>query len=191
MIMQESAFAQRERALENEFFYRVDKDLLDRMRKSYADQAARRALAAASGFTDEALLDELVELKMAPETLGALSLVPLVLVAWADRTVDRKERMVVLQAAIDDGLARNGSAYRLLEFWLENEPPPELGQAWAHFIRAVLPSLTDETKCSFREEIMKQARRAAKASRPGLGAKKISTEEARVLNELESTFSRC
>jgi hypothetical protein len=189
MIMQETAFAQRERALENEFFYRVDKELLDRMRKTYADEAAKRSLAAASGFTDEALLNELVELKIAPETLGALSLVPLVLVAWADRAVDCKERMAVLQAAIEDGLARDGAAYRLLEFWLENEPPPQLAETWKHFVKAVLPVLTDDNRFAFREEIMKQARRAAKASRPGLGAKKISTEEARVLNELESVFS--
>jgi hypothetical protein len=187
--MQETAFEERRRALEDEFFYRVDKELLARLRKKFADQAAKRALAAASGFTDDVLLDELVELKMSPETLGALSLIPLVLVAWADRTVDAKERTAVLQAAIDEGIARSSPAYGLLEFWLENDPPPQLAESWRHFVRAVLPLLTSETQCAFREEIMKQARRAAKASRPGLGMKRISVEEARVLNALERTFS--
>ena len=112
-----------------------------------------------------------------------------VLVAWADRTVDSKERTAVLQASIDEGIARSSPAYRLLEFWLENEPPLQLAESWKHFVKAVLPSLTDETRCAFREEIMQQARRAAKASRPGLGMKRISIEEARVLNDLERTFS--
>jgi hypothetical protein len=188
--MQDPAFEERRRALENEFFYRVDQDLLARLRKKFADQAARRALAAASGVTDDVLLDELVQLGIAPPTLGAVSLIPLVLVAWADRGVDAKERRAVLNAAVENGVAPDGAAYRLLEFWLENEPPPQLAEVWRHFVKVVLPSLTEETSSVFRDEIMKQARKAAKASRPGLGTKKISAEETRVLNDLESAFSR-
>jgi hypothetical protein len=189
--MQENAFEERRKALEDEFFHRVDQELLAKLRKKFADQAARRALAAASGFSDETLLDELLQLKIAPDTLGAVSLIPLVLVAWSDRGVDLRERRAVLQAAVEEGVDPDGPAYHLLEFWLENEPSPQLDETWRHFVKVVLPSLTAETKIAFREEIMKQARKAAKASRPGLGAKKISAEEARALNDLERTFSLC
>jgi hypothetical protein len=186
--MYENAFAERRRALEHEFFYRVDSELLARLRKQLADAAAKRALAAASGLCDEKLLDELVQVKISPETLGALSLIPVVLVAWADRHVDEKERLAVLQAASEEGVTQGSPAYRLLEFWLENEPSPQLAQTWKHFVEAVLPKLTEEIRIGFRSEIMKQARRAAKASRPGLGMKKISPQEEEVLRELESAF---
>jgi hypothetical protein len=183
--MDKNIFVERERALEDEFFYRVDKQLLSKLRRQLADEAAKSALASASGFTDDALLNELVQLRIAPETLGSLSLVPLILVAWSDRRVDRNERLAVLTTAVAGGIGVNSPAYGLLEFWLENEPTPQLAETWKHFVKAILGALSAEARALLKKEILDQARKAAQASREGFTSRRVSTQEHHVLQELE------
>ena len=48
---------------------------------------SREALAAATGFTDEALLNELIDSGITATTLVALAMVPLVMVAWSDADI--------------------------------------------------------------------------------------------------------
>lgn len=187
--MNKNIFVERERALEDEFFFRVDKELLSQLRRKLADEAAKKALMSASGFTDDALLDELVQLRIAPETLGTLSLVPLILVAWSDHHVDHKERLAVLTTAVAGGIGMNSPAYGLLEFWLENEPTPQLAETWKHFVQVVMSALSEEARAMLRQEILAQARKAAKASSAGLTSCKISAQERRMLKELELALS--
>ena len=52
---------------------------------------------------DDAVLEKLANFGMDASTLAALSLAPLVLVAWADGEVDAKERDAVLAAAAEVG----------------------------------------------------------------------------------------
>jgi hypothetical protein len=61
---------------------------------------------AASGITDDALLDKLVALNLHGETLAALSLDPLVMVAWADGHIDKGERIALLSAASGGGCTK-------------------------------------------------------------------------------------
>jgi hypothetical protein len=187
--MDRNVFVERERALEDEFFFRVDKELLGKLRRRLSDEAAKKALASASGFTDETLLDELVQLRISPETLGSLSLVPLIMVAWSDHRVDRKERLAVLTTAVAGGIGLNTPAYGLLEFWLENEPTPQLAETWKHFAKAVMSALSAEARALFRKEILNQARKAGQASGPGLTSHRVSGSEHRVLKELEAALS--
>lgn len=49
-------------------------------------------------------LQELRRLRMAPETVRALFLLPVVEVAWADGAVQRGERQSILTAAAERGL---------------------------------------------------------------------------------------
>jgi hypothetical protein len=187
--MDRNVFVERERALEDEFFYRVDKTLLSKLRKQLSDEAAKKALAASSGITDETLLDELVQLRIAPETLSSLSLVPLILVAWSDHRVDRAERLAVLTTAVAGGIGMSSPAYGLLSFWLENEPTPQLSETWKHFMKVVMAALSADARALFKKEILSQARKAAKASRPGIASPRVSTSEHHVLKELELALS--
>ena len=91
--------AVRERALENQFFYRVAQKLLQQWQEHMRAEKDCRQLATETGIKNEAVIAELVELRIAAETLLALSLVPLVQVAWADRIVEATERAAVLKAA--------------------------------------------------------------------------------------------
>ena len=66
--------------------------------------ARRTSCARRPGMTDDAVLDKLVALGLRGNTIAALSLVPLIQVAWADGTIQDNERTAILQGAHGKGL---------------------------------------------------------------------------------------
>ena len=75
---------ERGRSLEEEFFRREDARLKERLRGAAQRESAREALVRASGIKNPTVIDRLIALDVHPETVTALSLVPLVEVAWAE-----------------------------------------------------------------------------------------------------------
>ncbi len=82
----------RRRGAEEAFFARQNEQLRVGLRKSDQVAANSAELAAASGLRNSLVLDSLTELNVGPEGAAALSLTPLVAVAWADGDVSPKER---------------------------------------------------------------------------------------------------
>lgn len=176
--MTKNAFKERERALEDQFFHRVDEKLLVSLRASLALEAQRQRLVEATRFDDETLLNELVRLGISAQALSAVSLVPLVL-AWADGKVDDKERLSILRAAQEQGIAEEGHAAKILEDWMENEPGPQLASMWRHFVRASARRLSDESKNAMRSAVLRQTEAVARLSGGHLGLGSVSPEEKR------------
>src|SRR5262249_11736157 len=90
------------------------------------EAAAAGALGRATGIDDEELLARLAELGIRPETLAALTLIPLIEAAWADGVMHAKEREAVLRGAATSGIAPEGASYRLLELWTVERPAREI-----------------------------------------------------------------
>jgi len=176
---------QREIALENEFFFRVDQRLLADIRADFERMATKAALQAASGINDNRLLDELLSTKVTPLTLSAVSLIPVVLIAWADGQVDAKEREAILKVAMEEGVNNASPALNLLESWLDHQPSPELAASWWHYITYVCHSLTTEARSVWLNHLIDQAKVVAKASGGFLGIGAISAEERRIIESLE------
>ena len=147
------------------------------------------ALSAASGITDPALLARLVLAGVECETITALSLVPLVVVAWADGTMDGREREALLRAAADSGLERTTPAFRLFGEWLEQPPAPELVEAWIGYLHHRLERMEEGARRVVRLHLLGRARRVAEAAGHLLGhASPISPAEAAMLARLELAF---
>ena len=125
----------RRKALEDQFFAQQDQKLLEQLREREAAQAAIDALRNASGITDEAVLNELVGLGIRSDTLAALSLIPLVAVAWADGVMEAKERTAILSAAADVGVEAGDVSHELLGSWLDARPGRALVDAWPSPLR--------------------------------------------------------
>jgi hypothetical protein len=176
----------RGRSLEDEFFRREDQRLLQRLNELRAAEATREALAKASGITEPAVLQKLVELGIKAETVAALSLVPLVEVAWADGVLDAKERRAVVERA---GVARDSTAGGLLEAWLDRRPDPKLLTAWTHMVEAMAKQLGPDGTARLKAGLLERARAVAEASGGlfGVGSK-ISASEAAMLATLEAAF---
>jgi hypothetical protein len=177
----------RGRSLEEEFFRREDQRLLERRKELQAAAATREALAKASGITQPDVLDKLLALGIKAETMAALSFVPLLEVAWADGTIDPKERAAVLARAHEAGLAPASFAHGLLEAWLDRRPDPALVAAWTHFVQGMRAQLSPAEAAAMKSALLDRARTVATAS-GGLFSK-ISSAEAAVLDTLERAFS--
>src|SRR5215204_5518292 len=102
--MADNSLEERGRALENQFFENENKQKLAAMKDKLENQKTREELRKASGMSDDAVLDRLVTLGLKANTIAALSLVPLITVAWADGTIQDNERTAILQGAHGKGL---------------------------------------------------------------------------------------
>ena len=177
----------RGKSLEDEFFRREDRRLMERLKELKTAEATRGALAQALGITKSAVLQELTELGVSAETVAALFTVPLVEVAWADGTLDAKERRAVADPA---GVARDSTAGALLEAWLDRRPDPKLLSAWTHLVQATCEQLGADGAERLKTGLLERAAAVAAASGGVFGVgSKISHSEAAMLTRLEAAFA--
>jgi uncharacterized tellurite resistance protein B-like protein len=178
----------RRRALEEAFFARRNEELLVQFREKEAATRTKQELSAASGINDEAVLDQLLTMHINRETLAALSLVPLVQVAWADGSVVAKERTAVMAAAEQAGLRPGDASHQLLRHWLEEKPEPTMFQSWTDYAHALSATLSAEARQALKQDVLGRARHVAEAAGGILGIGKVSHAEQAVLDQVEQAF---
>ena len=177
----------RGRNLEDEFFRREDQRLMARLKELRSAETAREALARASGITNPDVLNKLMELGIRAETVAALKIVPLVEVAWADGTLDAKERRAIAERA---GIAPGSAEGALLDAWLDRRPDAALLTAWTHLIRGMCEHFDADAVARLRTNLLERARAVAEASGGFLGVgSKVSRAEAEMLKTLEAAFA--
>lgn len=181
---------ERGKSLEEAFFKKQHAEQLEKLRRKQAQAEAREALAAASGISDDTeLLDRLAALGIRAETLAALTLIPLVEVAWADGKMDANERNAILRGAESSGIEPGSPSHVLLEIWTRDRPAPELMASWKGYIGALAGELSADQRWHLEEKIVGRARSVAESAGGFLGlGRKVSAEEERVLGELERAF---
>ena len=136
------------------------------------------------------MLEQLLALGLSGETLAALSLVPLVEVAWADASLDAKEQSAILAAAEQSGLSKNSASYQLLEEWFRQRPSPKLLETWKAYVAILSSTLNDQAKHTLKQDILGRTRMVAEAAGGFLGlGKRISSAEQTVLTELDQAFA--
>lgn len=188
--MSEVTLQDRERALENQFYDKENKEKLAAMKRKLDAQHSKEELRKASGMTDDAVLDQLVALGLRANTIAALSLVPLIQVAWADGTIQDNERTAILQGAHGKGLEEGSDGYELLQNWLKRQPADELFVAWESYIKALASQLNDEQNRLLKNQIVGFAKLVATAAGGILGFGKVSAKEEKVLHRIEAAFQR-
>lgn len=179
---------QREQALRNEFFHQVDEDLMAELESKSGSEKEVQALCDATGFADSDLLNELVALGLSPETIMAISLVPLILVAWADGNVDSKERHGIFESAKVQGITDGSPAAKMLKHWLNAKPEPQLRLTWIHYIQQIRSDISETASLTMRADFDRRTRAIAKASGGMLGFGKISKVEQSVIDDLREAF---
>lgn len=175
---------ERRRALEEAFFARHNDELIRRLRAGDPGRTEKERLAEVSGLHDDALLERLVALGIRGATFAALSLVPLVAVAWSDGTLGERQREAILGAARGAGLGPEGE--QLLSGWLSRPPPPELLPAWTDYVHALGP----EARAVLRRQVMDRATGVAESANGLVGLfNGISPSERAVLDRLNAALS--
>src|SRR6478752_3295294 len=120
------SFAERRRNLEDAFFKARDRQLLAKLRTELFALEESKKLAHVSGIVEQHVLDHLLKAGVTAETLTAVTMIPLVEVAWVDGSISAEERDAVLNAAVAQGIPANSASYELLEAWLKDRPDPNI-----------------------------------------------------------------
>jgi len=180
---------ERSQALVDAFYLERDRELLAKIRTELEREQQEEALAAASGITDRAVLQRMIDLNIDAKTLAAFSLAPLVVVAWADGHMDDRERQAILEASEQFGVKHGGPCQQLLAQWLSSKPQPQLLEAWKEYARTLVEGESDTTKESLRHDILDRAEEVAQAAGGLLGMGSISGAEKKVLQELRAALS--
>jgi hypothetical protein len=179
----------RKKSLEESFFAKQNTALLERMRAQREKQSRAEDLARVSLIRDPEVIDKLVELGLDAASWVALSLVPLVEVAWADGAISRRERDAILAAAAEQGIEPGSPSRSMLESWLDSRPQAALFAAWGAYATGLSAKLSDTERAALRREIVDRARKVAKAAGGMLGIASISDAEKRVIAALEKPFA--
>ncbi len=189
--MADRSLKDRQHALEDAFYREDTETYRDQLKLGREEESALADLAAASDISDEAVLRRLAGLGIRADTLAALTLIPLIEVAWADGRMDAKEREAILCGAESTGIPRESPSHGLLRLWIEDQPAPDLVDAWSDFIGALCREFSDEETDRLRCNILGCAREVAEAAGGFLGlGPKVSKEEEAVLESLARAFRR-
>ena len=187
--MPDEVFSDRRKALEESFFARENTKLLEEMRAKKSAVTTRDALANISGIENDEVLDKLCAMGIEADTWAAVSIAPLVEVAWADGKIDAPERQAVLSGAEANGITSDSPGYQLLESWLAHRPDGRLLEVWGAFIVGLCAELGENERESLKNQILGRARSVAEATGGFLGlGRKISNEEQVILAELAKAF---
>lgn len=184
----ENMMAKRGKALEEEYFQRKEKELIEKLRKRRAEEAARKELSEAAGTPDEDILQTLQELGYTRDTVALLHLVPLIHVAWVDDRVSQGERELIFEAAKLRGVTEASPAYEQLVDWLDRRPSEEF---FEQNLRIVKDLLETSGRMGDGHGMLDQAMRVASASGGLLGfGNKISSEEQTLLERLAEAIGK-
>ena len=189
-MSEKDAFAEREKALEEEYFRRKEQELIEKMRRRAELEAERNQLAKATGIADQAILECLQELGYTPQSVLLLHVIPLIQVAWADGVVAERERNLIYEVARSRGIEPDSLAYSQLTDWLDRKPSEEFFEKTLRVIGVMLQGLPEEKRTAVKRDLISYCTQVASISGGILGLGKISNEEQAALERITAELER-
>jgi hypothetical protein len=186
----DDAVSRKKRKHEEEYFLKKDQELIEKMRKAAATQRARQDLEARTSLHDPDLLNDLESLGFTADTVSLLPLVPLIQVAWAERSVSHAERRQIVALARARGVEHGSAADQLLDDWLSRRPPEEVFTRATRLIRAMLAAHSGEMHDLSADDLVKYCEGIASASGGIMGMGKVSVEEREALTQIAEQLKR-
>jgi hypothetical protein len=175
------ALHDRGRALEEEYFRRKDRELIEKIRQKAVAEDSQRALGALTGVTDPEVLRELQSLGFTPDTIALLPLMPVLQVAWAEGGVTPVERHLIEKLANARGIAPGSGADAQLMDWLANRPSDAVFSGAARLIHALLESGSSLTSDLTADGLVDYCEQVASVSGGIFGLGRVSREERDLL----------
>lgn len=174
------------RSKEEEYFYRKENELIEKMHSAAAREKNSRALSEAAGVADEDILRDLFGLGFTVETVQLLYLLPLVQVAWSEGRVTPQERDLIIQAARLRGIQDGSVAYQKLSEWMVERPTEDFFEKTLRVIQAILQVLPPKERESTKADLVTYCTRVADASGGLMGflGSKMTREERDLLQHI-------
>ena len=182
-------FAKRGRALEEEYFRKKDRELIEKIRQAAASEQARKDTGRRIGLDAPELLKELQDLGFTPDTVGLLPLVPIIQMAWAEGGITKAERELILRLARSRGVEEGSAADHQLTEWITNRPTEAVFARARRLIRAMLDSGAAQTGDLNADDLVKYCEEIASASGGILGIGRISAEERALLSSIAADLN--
>jgi hypothetical protein len=183
-------FATRRNSFEESYFRGKDAELVDKLRKVFQTRMDREQLRKATGITSDEVLDRLIQINVKGEMLSAFQLFPLVEIAWADGVFEPREGDAVISAAIRYGIPADSAALERIKEWLQRGPDPEARKAWSMYAAELRKTLTPAELKTFRDDLLKMARKVAETSGGILGTFfTVSRGEHQVLRKITESLT--
>jgi hypothetical protein len=189
-VAEKDLFAERGRSLEEEYFRKREKDLIEKMRQHADAEAERRRLGESAGVADEGILQDLQALGYTPETVTLLHVVPLVQMAWAEGNVSDRERDLIVEAARARGVEPGSPADRQLASWLTRRPSEDFFEKTLRAIGAILEAQPAEARAASQKDLLSYCTAIASASGGIMGFRTVSDEERQVLARISQEFEK-
>lgn len=188
--MSHESLDDRRKALEEQFFQKHDKELVQKLKDAAEKKQSREELQKLTGIANEQVLDALAELKVGAAATLVMSLFPIIEVAWADGVIDAKEHAVILDLARTIGLEKDSPAWSYLSKWLNEKPELTWHSLWVDYVKALSAKMKADDKAMLKATVLGRARVVAEASGGFMGlAFRVSEAEKKVLEKLELAFS--
>jgi hypothetical protein len=176
------------RVLEALFFYSENLVLKKELERLQHEKETADTLSKVSGIVNPAILKELVDRNIRPETLAAFCLVPIIEVAWADGSITAEERKAVLDGALKHGF---GEDHDILNEWLKKKPEPSLLDAWEKYMEGLCEVVSKTTLKELHNDMLDHAHSVAEASGGFLSLiDPVSPSEKAVLLKIEEFFRK-
>jgi hypothetical protein len=191
MMTEHEFLDDRRRALEDEYFRKKDRELIEKMRLASASERAKSALSAKTGLSDPDLLKDLQELGFTPDTVSVLPLVPIIQMAWAEGGITSAERQLLVTLARQREIAAGSPADTLLSEWMASKPSEAVFARATRLIRAMLDAGGPDSEAAGHwtaDEVIQYSESIAAASGGIFGLGKISADEREVLANIAETL---
>jgi hypothetical protein len=181
-------FKQRQQGMEDAFFKDRDRQLLEKMRSQLSSMEEKKKLAHVTGIVEDHVLASLVESGVNAETFAAVSLIPLVELAWCDGNVAPEEREAVLNAAAGQGIRSDSASYELLNNWLTERPDAKIIAAWKEYVGELARIMPPESLAPLKKNMLDRLNKVASSAGGFLGISTISKHEQDKIKEIASAW---
>jgi hypothetical protein len=188
--MSQDSLDDRRQALEDEFFAKHNKELVEKLKNAALQAASREEIQRLTGIANTEVLDALSALRIGGAATLVMAVYPIIEVAWADGVLDPKERAMVLSLAPQMGLTSDSPAYSYLAHWLDHKPEGHWHGLWAAYVAAVVAKLDAPNRAHLRDTVLGRARVVAEVSGGFMGLMfRVSDAEKKALAKLELAFA--
>jgi len=172
-------------------FERENEELLAKLREQVAEEEQLENLSRVSGIEDQEVIRGMADLGIHAESLAAITLYPLVCVAYADGVLNKEERELIMKVAHEWNMDPGSPGFEVLEHWLSQGPSEDGFHVWQDYVKAISARMTPQQKEKLRESVVSRCTAVAEAVGDVLGRFGIrkSKQEREKLAEIEATFA--
>jgi uncharacterized tellurite resistance protein B-like protein len=188
-MLTQSAQPTRGKVVEEAFFYKVDRELIELLSERLQREEKLRLLANATGIRDQKHLELLADSGFELSTLHFIW-VPLILVAWADGNAEKIEKQAIADILVSKGISQETISRVIAHDWFRKKPTEELWEIWSEFSAATSASLNPSIYNELIDEIVRLCRLVADASGGFMGLGKISTTETQAIDRVMRTLQQ-